>query len=79
MLPFVEMDYNYRTKVELALANNVAEKQDSYGLLGLRAGVRSADDKWELSAWARNLSNKLYKASTFGAGSTFLPGRIIYA
>ncbi len=79
VLPFVLMDYSYRSMVELALANNPAEKQEGYGLLGLRAGVRSQDEKWEFSAWARNLTDKLYKASSFGAGSTFLPGRIVYA
>ncbi|MEJ8566292.1 TonB-dependent receptor [Elongatibacter sediminis] len=79
VLPFVEVDYSYRSKVELALANNPAEFQDGYGLLGLRAGVKSTDERWEFSAWVRNLTDELYKASSFGAGSTFLPGRIVYA
>ncbi|MDZ4728989.1 MAG: TonB-dependent receptor [Xanthomonadales bacterium] len=77
--PFAEMDYSYRSEVELALANNIAETEDGYGLLGARAGVRTTDDKWEFSAWVRNATDKLYKASSFGAGSTFLPGRIVYA
>lgn len=79
VLPFTQVDYTYRSGVELALANNVAEVQDGYGLLGLRAGIKSADQAWELSAWVRNATDKLYKASSFGAGSTFLPGRIVYA
>ncbi len=77
--PFAEADYSYRSGVELALANNIAEHQDNYGLVGLRAGLKSVDGKWELSGWVRNLTDKLYKASSFGAGSTFLPGRIVYA
>lgn len=79
VVPFVQVDYTYRSEVELALANNVAEVQDGYGLVGLRAGIKSADQDWELSAWMRNATDKLYKASSFGAGSTFLPGRIVYA
>ncbi|MDT8319380.1 MAG: TonB-dependent receptor [Xanthomonadales bacterium] len=76
--PFAQLDYSYRSEIELALANNV-EEQDGYGLLGLRAGVRSIDEKWEASLWVRNLTDKLYKGSQFGAGSTFLPSRIVYA
>ncbi len=79
VLPFVMADYSYRSKVELALANNPAEFQESYGLVGLRAGVKSPDETWEFSAWVRNLADKRYKASSFGAGSGFLPGRIVYA
>jgi iron complex outermembrane receptor protein len=77
--PFAQFKVSYRSEVELALANNAAEVQKGYSVLGLRAGVRSADGKWEAAAWAENLTDKLYKASSFGAGSTFLPGRIVYA
>lgn len=77
--PFAQLDFSYRSEIELALANNPAEVQDGYGLVGLRAGLRSADGKWEGSIWADNLTDELYKASSFGAGSTFLPGRIVYA
>ena len=76
--PFVQVDFSYRSEIELALANNAAEVQDGYGLLGLRAGLRSPDERWEASLWAENLTDELYKASSFGAGSTFLPGRIVY-
>lgn len=77
--PFINVDYTYRTKIELALANNVADAQSAYGLLGLRAGLASPDGKWEFSVWARNLTDKLYKTQSFGGDSTFLSGRIVYA
>jgi iron complex outermembrane recepter protein len=77
--PFAQLDISYRSKIELALANNPAEVQDGYTLVGFRAGLRSADGKWEGAVWADNLTDELYKASSFGAGSTFLPGRIVYA
>ncbi|PCI54343.1 MAG: hypothetical protein COB36_10140 [Alphaproteobacteria bacterium] len=79
VLPFLQADFSYRTKVELALANNHAEVQEGYALLGMRMGVKSEDDQWELSAWVRNLTDTLYKSSSFGAGSGFLPGRRMYA
>jgi iron complex outermembrane recepter protein len=77
--PFAQFDLSYRSEVELALANNPAEVQDGYAVLGLRAGLRSQDSRWEGALWAKNLADELYKASSFGAGSTFLPGRIVYA
>lgn len=77
--PFINVDYTYRSKIELALKNNVADAQSAYGLLGLRAGLATPDEKWEFSVWARNLTDKLYKNQSFGGDSTFLSGRIVYA
>ena len=77
--PFFNVDYTYRTKVELALPNNIADAQSGYGLLGLRAGLESEDGKWEVSVWGRNLTDKLYLAQSFGGDSTFLSGRLVYA
>ena len=79
VFPFVYVDYDYRTEVQLAFPNQVAEIQDGYGLLGIKAGIRSEDEKWEVSAYARNVTDKRYLLSSFGAGSTFLPGRQLWA
>jgi outer membrane receptor protein involved in Fe transport len=35
-------------------------KLPSYTLLGLRAGIESADDKWRLSFWGENVTNVYY-------------------
>jgi outer membrane receptor protein involved in Fe transport len=35
-------------------------KMPSYTLLGLRAGIESADDKWRLSFWGENVTNVYY-------------------
>ena len=78
-LPFMYIDYSYRESVELALPNRTAEVQDGYGLVGMRAGVRTETEKWEISGWVRNLADKKYRLSSFGAGSTFLPGRQLWA
>ena len=51
------------------------DSQSGYGLLGLRAGLKTADSKWEWSGWARNVTNRSYLVDAFGAGSTFLPDR----
>lgn len=77
--PFLNVDYTYRSKIEFALPNNIADAQSGYGLLGLRAGLTSEDGKWEVSVWGRNLTDKLYLSQSFGGDSTFLSGRLVYA
>jgi outer membrane receptor protein involved in Fe transport len=79
VLPFAQADYNYRSSVYFTLPNVAADSQSGYGLLGLRAGVKSLDSKWEWSAWARNVTNKAYLVDAFGAGSTFLGDRHLEA
>ncbi|WP_447750065.1 TonB-dependent receptor [Sphingopyxis fribergensis] len=54
-------------------------KFDSEILLGARIGIRDADDKWELTAWAKNLTNELNytsKLELFGTiYGTYIPPR----
>jgi iron complex outermembrane recepter protein len=77
--PFAEADYNYRSSVFFTLPNVTQDSQGGYGLLGLRAGLKTEDGKWEWSGWARNLANKAYLIDAFGAGSTFLADRHLEA
>jgi iron complex outermembrane recepter protein len=77
--PFAQADYNYRSFAYFTLPNVTADSQGSYGLLGLRAGVKTTDAKWEWSAWARNVTNRAYLVDAFGAGSTFLGDRHLEA
>ena len=79
VLPVAQVDYNYRSSVYFTLPNTQADHQGGYGLLGLRAGVKTTDGKWEWSGWARNLTNTVYLVDGFGAGSTFLADRHLYA
>ena len=54
-------------------------KFDSEILLNARIGVRDADSKWELTAWAKNLTNELNytsKLNLFGTVyGTYIPPR----
>ncbi len=77
--PFAQADYNYRSSAYFTLPNVVQDSQGGYGLLGLRAGLKTEDGKWEWSGWARNLTNKAYLVDAFGAGSTFLADRHLEA
>jgi iron complex outermembrane receptor protein len=77
--PFAQADYNYRSSAYFTLPNVAADSQSGYGLLGLRAGLKTVDSKWEWSGWARNVTNKAYLVNAFGAGSTFLADRHLEA
>jgi outer membrane receptor protein involved in Fe transport len=37
----------------------------SYTLLDLRAGIGSANDRWKLSIWGRNVTNKYYWTNAY--------------
>jgi iron complex outermembrane receptor protein len=77
--PFAQADFNYHSGVYFTLPNVAADSQGGYGLLGLTAGLYSADKKWEYSAWGRNVTNKSYIVDAYGANSTFLPDRHLEA
>ena len=56
----LHMDANYNGKQFLALPNEDAITQAAYALVNARLSYRSADDKWEVGAWGRNLADKFY-------------------
>ncbi len=51
--------------------------QDGYFLMNARVGLRGADDRWSIEAWAQNLTNTQYAqvafSSPFQAGTTAAP------
>lgn len=54
-------DVSYRDDTWLSVDNRDVLKQDSYSLIGLFGIYDSANDRWQLRAGVRNLSDKLYK------------------
>lgn len=76
--PFVQLDFSYQDDVQFILPNHPGATEDAYTILGARAGLRSNDGRWEIAAYAQNLTDKLYRTEVFGPGSGFLPGRIFH-
>ncbi|PLS69823.1 TonB-dependent receptor, partial [Salmonella enterica] len=37
--------------------------EPGYGLLDARIGLGRADERWAVTLWAKNLTNKLYRTS----------------
>jgi iron complex outermembrane recepter protein len=56
----LHVDTNYNTKQYLALPNENAISQGGYSLLNGRLSVLSADDKWEVGMWGRNIADRFY-------------------
>lgn len=62
---FVGANANGRSATNGALGRNAILAIDGYTLLDLRAGVGSADDRWKISVWARNVTNQYYWTNAY--------------
>ncbi|PNP98242.1 TonB-dependent receptor [Sphingobium sp. SA916] len=57
---FLGGDYNHRTGFYGSLNTDPFARVPGYGLASAYAGIRSADNRWELRLWGRNLFDKQY-------------------
>jgi len=76
--PFAQFDFSFQSDVEFVLPNEPGANEEAFWLLNARAGFVTSDQRWEVAGWIRNLTDKTYRTDVFGAGSTFLPGRILH-
>ncbi|RJF85808.1 TonB-dependent receptor [Sphingomonas cavernae] len=53
-------DFSHRSSFNTSATNSRFAQIAGYGLLNVRFGVRSDDDQWDLSVWARNLTDENY-------------------
>jgi iron complex outermembrane receptor protein len=60
---YVHADYLHRSSFNTSTTNSVYSNVPAYGLLDGRIGIRTADSKYDLSIWAKNLTNKNYYIS----------------
>jgi|688.fasta_scaffold28413_2 iron complex outermembrane receptor protein len=61
-------DYAYKGKQYFTQFNRNAVAQDGYGLLSLRAGWRSSDDKYGLTAYVDNVADEDYYSTVLESG-----------
>ena len=57
---FAGLSYSWRDKTQLQIDNSPFSLVQSYGLLDGTLGVRFADDRYQLAAFAKNIANKYY-------------------
>lgn len=53
-------DFNYRGERYLEPANSPISLQDEYWIVNARMAVASADEKWELAVWGKNIFDEEY-------------------
>jgi outer membrane receptor for ferric coprogen and ferric-rhodotorulic acid len=59
-----------RYSASYGLGGYIAHRtQESYTTFDARLSLFAASDRWELSAWGKNLSDKAIKADVGGTGS----------
>jgi iron complex outermembrane receptor protein len=70
-------DYNHRSDVYTSVSNSRHSRVDERGLANLSVGIRSADRKWDLKYWMRNVLDEDYLQLAQGRTSGWivaLPG-----
>ncbi len=53
-------DFSHRSSYNTSATNSAWAQIEGYGLLNARLGLRSEDARWDISVWARNLTDKNY-------------------
>ena len=63
-------DYSFTDETNSQLGQDPRFAHDDYGLLDARVAVLTADDRWELTLWGKNLTDEYYVVGVFNPGDT---------
>ena len=66
-----QVDGKWDSAQYLELENSQSDIQASYAITNARLGFRTADDRWELSAFVRNAANKYYRIYNLDVAGLF--------
>lgn len=69
---FLGADYSYSSSTYGTLGTLPEMFLPSYGLLGLRAGLHDADDRWRIWLWGRNVTDEFYLTGANRAGEALI-------
>jgi iron complex outermembrane receptor protein len=58
-------EHSYSSSLYLQQDLDPNLKQEAYNILNLRAGVRNADDRWDVTLWTRNVLDEAYNLVGF--------------
>jgi iron complex outermembrane receptor protein len=64
------VDYTYRSDQFHAANNDPLTREGGYGLLNARVAFQSRDKAWEVAAFGRNLTSKVFYGALFVAGGS---------
>lgn len=66
----LQTDAHYQSGVFFSTSNNPLLSQDGYALLNARISLADADDRWELAAQVRNITEHVYRSEAFDFSSS---------
>jgi iron complex outermembrane receptor protein len=69
-------DFAHKSSFNTSSNNSRYAQVPGYGLLNARLGIRSESDRWDLSVWARNLTNTNYFQALSAAATGYITGTI---
>jgi iron complex outermembrane recepter protein len=75
----IRANYQWQSQTFFSFYNHELNSQDAYGLLNLSIAVTPEDGRWQLAAFARNLTNTdyvIYAEANVAAGNPSLGGAI---
>jgi iron complex outermembrane receptor protein len=75
----IRADYQWQSQSFFSFFNHEPNSQDSYGLLNVSVGVTPQSGRWQLTAFARNLTDEfyvIYAEANVSAGRPSLGGAI---
>jgi iron complex outermembrane receptor protein len=67
-------DYAHRSSFYTSATDSIYSLIPAYDLLNARVGVRSEDGRWDVSVWAKNLTNEDYYVSLSAANTGLISG-----
>ena len=67
-------NWSWRSEYFTAVSNSAYSEVDAYGLLSARVGVRTQDGQWDLSLWAKNLTDEEYFQTVSPAATGLVTG-----
>jgi iron complex outermembrane receptor protein len=68
---YTRAEFTWQDRIFFEPTNYYLQSQPSYGLFNGSFGYRSANEKWRVNLWGKNLANKQYFIGMQDAGATF--------
>jgi len=73
---YARVDYNHRSSNDTSGSNSIYTRIPGYGVANARLGLRLADGRYDLSAWATNLFNKRYFEALSASNQGLITGAL---
>jgi outer membrane receptor protein involved in Fe transport len=69
---FLAADYKYNSQTNGSIGDVPVLNIKAYGLLDVRAGIRTADNRWTFEFWGRNVTNTYYWTNALQARDVYV-------